>query len=61
MKVDAPSMFYFFFYLQDSHICRAAVHAGVISDALGGRVKVKRETGVSLYHGSTANNVSATT
>jgi len=47
------------FYFQNTHLCRAAIHAGVISDKFGGRVDVKRLPGQSLYLQGTANNVSA--
>ena len=43
-------------YTDDSAICRAARHAGVIA-ADGGRVQVSRVPGLQAYRGSTANGV----
>ncbi|MBI3395605.1 MAG: hypothetical protein HY042_07210 [Spirochaetia bacterium] len=44
-------------YTTDSSICRAAIHAGVISDAAGGALKVHAKTGQLKYEGSEANGV----
>lgn len=43
-------------YTSDSSICRAAVHAGVIS-ASGGTVKIKKSAGCGKYGGSDANGI----
>lgn len=45
------------FYTQDSNLCRAAVHAGVISMA-GGNVTVYHVGNCSNYTGSTQNGIS---
>ncbi len=44
------------FYTDDSGLCRAALHAGVISSQ-GGPITVNRTTGRSLYVGSIRNGV----
>ena len=46
-------------YTDDSRICRAAVHAGVISPS-GGEVRFQMEAGRSRYSGSTRNGVVTT-
>nr|CAB3236315.1 discoidin, CUB and LCCL domain-containing protein 2 [Phallusia mammillata] len=46
-------------YRDDSHLCLAAVHAGVISDSFGGRVQVKKGSHKVLFHMMIANNVTA--
>jgi hypothetical protein len=43
-------------YTSDSHICSAAIHAGVIGDQ-GGEVLVRRTAGQRSYEGSAANGV----
>lgn len=43
-------------YTDDSAICRAARHAGVVGPG-GGRVQVSRVPGLPAYRGSTANGV----
>jgi hypothetical protein len=45
-------------YTDDSGLCRAAMHAGVISSQ-GGPITVVRSTGRPLYVGSTRNGVSS--
>jgi hypothetical protein len=44
-------------YTDDSDICTAAVHAGVITSAAGGRIGVTPREGQASYQGSTANGV----
>lgn len=44
-------------YTADSHICTAAVHAGVITQQAGGRIVVTPSPGLSAYLGSTRNGV----
>jgi hypothetical protein len=44
-------------YTDDSSICRAAIHAGLISVDRGGTVTVIARPGRSSYQGSTANGV----
>lgn len=46
-------------YTTDSSICGAAVHAGVIEKAKGGKVTVKGAAGCSTYTGSARNGVSS--
>lgn len=43
-------------YTDDSSICKAALHAGVIPKA-GGNVRVQIKPGLASYSGSTANGV----
>lgn len=43
--------------LQTSVLCKAAVHAGVIADELGGQVTLSREKGITLYESSFANGL----
>lgn len=45
------------YYTSDSSICRAAIHAGVISDSDGGEVIVALGQGVNRYEGTTRNGV----
>lgn len=47
------------FYTDDSHLCRAAVHVGVIP-ASGGVVTVLREPGRAIYPGSYRNGIQST-
>lgn len=47
-------------YTADSSICTAAVHAGLISQAKGGRVRIELTKGAESYEGSTANGVTST-
>ncbi|XP_076819474.1 uncharacterized protein LOC143465177 isoform X1 [Clavelina lepadiformis] len=46
-------------YRDDSRLCQSAVHAGVISDNFGGRVRVKRQPGLVLYMNNLSNNVTS--
>jgi hypothetical protein len=45
-------------YTTDSNICKAAVHAGLLS-ASGGTVTVKKSAGCGSYTGTTANGVTS--
>ena len=45
------------FYTDDSSICTAGVHAGLITLAEGGTVKIKILAGMDSYVGSTRNGV----
>lgn len=42
---------------QTSVLCKAAVHAGVIADELGGQVTLSREKGITLYESTFANGL----
>jgi hypothetical protein len=44
-------------YTDDSDICTAAVHAGIITAAAGGHIAVAPREGLASYQGSTANGV----
>ncbi|XP_033836444.1 discoidin, CUB and LCCL domain-containing protein 1 [Periophthalmus magnuspinnatus] len=44
-------------YRDTSVLCKGAVHAGVISDSVGGRVTVTRERSLTLYESTFANGV----
>ncbi|CAH1224589.1 ANGPTL1 [Branchiostoma lanceolatum] len=44
-------------YTDDSSICRAAIHAGKITDKVGGDVTVYKKPGQASYTGSTQNGV----
>ncbi|HYE97128.1 MAG TPA: LCCL domain-containing protein [Rubricoccaceae bacterium] len=44
-------------YTDDSSVCTAAVHAGVITFASGGRVVISMRPGRGSYSGSTRNGV----
>ncbi|XP_029143188.1 discoidin, CUB and LCCL domain-containing protein 1-like [Protobothrops mucrosquamatus] len=44
-------------YRDTSVLCKAAVHAGVILDELGGPIVVSQEKGVTLYKSSVANGL----
>lgn len=46
-------------YTDDSSICTAAVHAGLISVASGGSVTIEIRSGATSYRGSTRNNVTS--
>lgn len=46
-------------YTDDSSICLASVHAGVITAASGGTVTIEIRPGASSYTGSTRNGVSS--
>uniref|UniRef100_A0A8C8B006 Uncharacterized protein n=1 Tax=Otus sunia TaxID=257818 RepID=A0A8C8B006_9STRI len=42
---------------QTSVLCKAAVHAGVIADELGGQVTLSRQKGITLYESAFANGL----
>lgn len=44
-------------YTDDSHICTAAVHAGLVTPQAGGRITVTPQPGRESYPASTANGV----
>uniref|UniRef100_A0A3Q2YK19 Discoidin, CUB and LCCL domain containing 2 n=1 Tax=Hippocampus comes TaxID=109280 RepID=A0A3Q2YK19_HIPCM len=44
-------------YRESSPLCLAAVHAGVVSNAIGGRIHVVSSKGIPHYKGTLANNV----
>lgn len=44
-------------YTDDSSICSAAVHAGLITAKDGGRVTIRIQPGASFYNGTTRNGV----
>ncbi|CAJ1061590.1 discoidin%2C CUB and LCCL domain-containing protein 1 isoform X2 [Xyrichtys novacula] len=44
-------------YRDTSVLCKAAVHAGAVSDSLGGRVTVNRGKSIKLYESTFANGV----
>lgn len=46
-------------YTDDSAICVAAVHAGLITAAKGGTVSFEIQTGSQSYRGSTANGITS--
>ncbi|KAM9803234.1 discoidin, CUB and LCCL domain-containing protein 2 [Syngnathus typhle] len=47
-------------YRESSPLCLAAVHAGVVSNAVGGRIHVVSSKGIPQYKGTLANNVTST-
>ncbi|XP_033965398.1 discoidin, CUB and LCCL domain-containing protein 2 isoform X1 [Pseudochaenichthys georgianus] len=47
-------------YRESSPVCVAAVHAGVVSNAVGGRISVVSSKGIPHYEATLANNVSST-
>ncbi|XP_047457896.1 discoidin, CUB and LCCL domain-containing protein 2 isoform X2 [Mugil cephalus] len=47
-------------YRESSPLCVAAVHAGVVSNAAGGRISVVSSKGIPHYEGTLANNVTST-
>uniref|UniRef100_A0A672HGP3 Discoidin, CUB and LCCL domain containing 2 n=1 Tax=Salarias fasciatus TaxID=181472 RepID=A0A672HGP3_SALFA len=47
-------------YRESSPLCVAAVHAGVVSNAVGGRISVVSSKGIPHYEGTLANNVTST-
>uniref|UniRef100_A0A3Q2ZHW3 Discoidin, CUB and LCCL domain containing 2 n=1 Tax=Kryptolebias marmoratus TaxID=37003 RepID=A0A3Q2ZHW3_KRYMA len=47
-------------YRESSPLCAAAVHAGVVSNAEGGRINVISSKGIPHYEGTLANNVTST-
>jgi len=46
-------------YTDDSQVCTAAVHAGLITQPEGGRVVIQIAPGQESYQGSTANGVTS--
>lgn len=44
-------------YRDTSLLCKAAIHAGVIADELGGQISVLQHKGISRYEGILANGV----
>ncbi|XP_039101959.1 discoidin, CUB and LCCL domain-containing protein 1 [Hyaena hyaena] len=44
-------------YRDTSVLCKAAIHAGVIADELGGQISVLQRKGISRYEGILANGV----
>ncbi|XP_016054192.1 PREDICTED: discoidin, CUB and LCCL domain-containing protein 1 isoform X2 [Miniopterus natalensis] len=44
-------------YRDNSLLCKAAIHAGVIADELGGQISVLQHKGISRYEGILANGV----
>lgn len=44
-------------YRDNSYLCKAAVHAGVISDLEGGKVRVRLVSGFELYFRAKANGI----
>ncbi|CDQ72657.1 unnamed protein product [Oncorhynchus mykiss] len=44
-------------YRDTSVLCKAAIHAGVVSDNLGGRITVTRGRSLTLYESSFANGI----
>lgn len=46
-------------YTDDSSVCVAAVHAGLITLARGGTVTVRVQAGLSSYRGSTSRGVTS--
>jgi LCCL domain len=46
-------------YTDDSSICTAAVHAGLITVAAGGKVTIEIAPGAGAYQGTTANGVTS--
>uniref|UniRef100_A0A8D0EQ07 Discoidin, CUB and LCCL domain containing 1 n=1 Tax=Strix occidentalis caurina TaxID=311401 RepID=A0A8D0EQ07_STROC len=44
-------------YRDTSVLCKAAVHAGVIADELGGQVTLSRQKGITLYESTFANGL----
>ncbi|KAK0147173.1 Discoidin, CUB and LCCL domain-containing protein 2 [Merluccius polli] len=47
-------------YRESSPLCAAAVHAGVVSNLVGGRISVVSSKGIPHYEGTLANNVTST-
>ncbi|XP_028250051.1 discoidin, CUB and LCCL domain-containing protein 2 [Parambassis ranga] len=47
-------------YRESSPLCVAAVHAGVVSNGVGGRISVVSSKGIPHYEGTLANNVTST-
>uniref|UniRef100_A0A674MW82 Discoidin, CUB and LCCL domain containing 2 n=1 Tax=Takifugu rubripes TaxID=31033 RepID=A0A674MW82_TAKRU len=47
-------------YRESSPLCLAAIHAGVISNAVGGTISVVNSKGIHRYEATLANNVTST-
>ncbi|XP_061092739.1 discoidin, CUB and LCCL domain-containing protein 2 [Conger conger] len=47
-------------YRDSSSVCLAAIHAGVVSNTLGGQVNVVSSKGIPYYESTLANNVTST-
>ncbi|XP_029107210.1 discoidin, CUB and LCCL domain-containing protein 2 isoform X1 [Scleropages formosus] len=47
-------------YRDSSSVCLAGIHAGVVSNALGGQISVVTSKGIPRYEGTLANNVTST-
>lgn len=60
-RCKCPLMSSFFpFILQSSPLCVAAIHAGVVSNVMGGRISVVSSKGIPHYEATLANNVTST-
>ncbi|XP_061845808.1 discoidin, CUB and LCCL domain-containing protein 1 [Colius striatus] len=46
-------------YRDSSLLCKSAIHAGIISDELGGQISVTHHKGISRYEGVVANGVAS--
>ncbi|XP_032540206.1 discoidin, CUB and LCCL domain-containing protein 1 isoform X2 [Chiroxiphia lanceolata] len=44
-------------YRDTSLLCKSAIHAGVITDELGGQISVTQQKGISRYEGAIANGI----
>jgi len=44
---------------QSSPLCLAGIHAGVVSNTLGGQISVVSSKGIPHYESSLANNVTS--
>ncbi|KAG9348654.1 hypothetical protein JZ751_028971 [Albula glossodonta] len=47
-------------YRDSSFVCLAGIHAGVVSNALGGQISVVSSKGIPYYESTLANNVTST-
>ncbi|KAF5919997.1 hypothetical protein HPG69_014363 [Diceros bicornis minor] len=54
---DHPAMIDDVAVFQTSLLCKAAIHAGIIADELGGQISVLQRKGISRYEGILANGV----
>lgn len=45
---------------QSSPLCVAAIHAGVVSNTVGGQISVVSSKGIPRYESTLANNVTST-
>ena len=57
MRTRVYNVFIIRILLKTSVICESAVHGGVVSDGLGGRVSVTRGKGLRFYESTFANGV----